>query len=133
MSRSARVSYSLFVALALAGVTGCRPELASEVKIDGESFQPTACRSGQANGFAGVDLIDDSDRTLRIAQSPTNQPQAILIAGQQIVDLGPCGTMALQRQNSTVNDITNVMGNATLKCEAEGHTVEGAVSFKNCH
>lgn len=117
----------------LVGLGGCRAELSSEVKIDGESFQPTSCRSGQANGFAGVDLIDNAGRTLRIVQSPTNQPQAILIAGQQVVDVGPCGTMALQRQNSTVNDITNVMGDATLKCEADGHTVEGAVSFKNCH
>jgi hypothetical protein len=117
----------------LAGVTGCVSEISAELSIDGEAFEPTSCRSGQANGFAGVDLTDNSGRTLRLAQSPTNQPQAILLAGEQVVDVGLCGTLSVQRQSSTVNDITNVMGEAKLECETTGHTVAGTVSFKNCH
>jgi hypothetical protein len=118
--------------LLIACTLGCKAELTSDLKIDGQTFAPTSCRSGQVNGFAGVDLIDGS-RTLRIVQSPTNQPQAIVLDGQQAADLGPCGSLALERQNSTVNDVTNVMGSATLKCEGNGRTIEGTITFKNCH
>jgi hypothetical protein len=121
------------VAALLACTLGCNAELTADLKIDGQPFAPASCRSGQVNGFAGVDLISDGGRTLRIVQTTTNQPQAILLEGQQAADLGLCGSMSLTRQNSTINDITNVEGNATLKCEAAGHTVEGTVSFKNCH
>jgi hypothetical protein len=120
-------------ALVIACAIGCSAELTAELKIDGQAFTPTSCRSGQANGFAGVDLIDDSGRTLRIVQTPTTQPQAIVLDGQLVADLGQCGAMSLERQNSSVNEITNVMGSATLKCEAAGHAVEGTVTFKNCH
>jgi hypothetical protein len=41
--------------------------------------------------------------------------------------------MAVQRQNSSVNEVTNVMGEAVLDCAAAGHSVAGSVSFKNCH
>lgn len=120
-------------ALVIACALGCSAELTAELKIDGQAFTPTSCRSGQANGFAGVDLIDDSGRTLRIVQTPTTQPQAIVLDGQLVADLGTCGAMSLERQNSSVNEITNVMGSATLECEAAGHAVEGTVTFKNCH
>jgi hypothetical protein len=121
------------LAALLACTIGCKAELSANLKVDGNTFGPSSCRSGEPNGFAGVDLIDDGGATLRVVQTPTMQPHAILIIGQEIVDLGPCGTMSLERQNSMVNDITNVMGNATLKCEANGHAVVGTVSFKNCH
>lgn|GEM_PF-1546334 len=117
----------------LVGVAGCTNEITAELLVDGEVFEPTSCRSGQANGFAGVDLIDNSRRTLRLVQSPTNQPQAILLAGEQVVDVGLCGTLSVQRQDSTINDVTNVMGEARLACETTEHSVAGSVSFKNCH
>lgn len=115
------------------GTIGCQAELTGDLKIDGQTFAPDSCRSGQVNGFAGVDLTDGDGPTLRIVQSPTNEPQVIVLDGQLAADFGQCGTMSIERQNSTVNDITNVMGNATLKCEAAGRSVEGTISFKNCH
>ena len=123
----------LVVPALLLALSGCQPEFGGSVSVDGKPFEPSECRSGQANGFAGVDLIDEGGRTLRIVQSPTNQPQAILILGSQTLDLGTCGSLTLARQNSTVNDITNVEGSATLSCKANDHSVEGTVSFKNCH
>lgn len=129
-SRSSRLILALAVLLPC---VACKPEISADLKIDGEPFQPTACRSGQIKNFSGVDLIDNAGRTLRLAQSLTNQPQAILIAGDQVIDLGPCGTMTVNRQNSTVNDVTNVEGQAILECEGSEHSVIGAVSFKNCH
>lgn len=128
-----RTAPLLAVSALVVALIGCTAELGGDVKVDGEAFTPTECNSGQLNGFAGVDLIDNGGRTLRIVQSPTNQPQAILMAGNQVADLGPCGTMTLNRQNSTVNDVVNVMGDATLDCEVEGHSVKGSVTFKNCH
>ena len=124
---------SLVTIVALACLSGCKNEISANLTIDGETFQPTSCRSGQLNNFAGVDLVDNGGRTLRLANSPSMKPTAILIAGTQVVELGPCGTMSVQRQNSSVNEVTNVEGNATLECEAEGHSIKGTVSFKNCH
>lgn len=108
-------------------------ELEADLKVDGEAFEPTSCESGQRYSFSGVDLIDHSGRKVRLVQSPNMSPSAILIAGNQVVELGECGSLTVERQNSMVNDITNVAGNATLKCEAAGHVVEGTVRFKNCH
>ena len=132
MSSSKRRCPLLLIA-ALACLGGCKSEITSDLTVDGESFQPTSCRSGQHNNFAGVDLIDNGGRILRLANSPSMKPTAILIAGSQVVEVGPCGSMSVQRQNSSVNDITNVEGNASLECESEGHSVEGTVAFRNCH
>lgn len=130
--RRHQIALSATLIAALAGTLGCKNEISAELQVDGQPFHPSSCRSGQVNGFAGVDLIDDG-RTLRIVQTPTTEPQAILLGGEQVVDFGLCGSMSLERQGSTVNDIANVMGAATLKCEAAGHSIEGTVSFKNCH
>lgn len=133
MTRHKRAGLRFLVGLLLSTTTGCTAELTSALKVDGESFVPTSCRSGQLNSFSGVDLVDDQGRTLRLVQSPTNQPNAIVLAGQGAVELGNCGSMSVTRQNSTVNDIANVMGEATLECEVDGHSVSGTISFKNCH
>jgi hypothetical protein len=130
---SRRLVTSLGLAALLLSASACINEITADLKVDGEVFEPTSCRSGQRNNFAGVDLIDGGGRILRLAQSPANQPQAILIAGAQVVEVGACGSMSIERQSSTVNDITNVMGEAVLDCAAAGHSVAGSVSFKNCH
>ncbi len=131
--RYPQTALGVLAALLLSTTAACTAELTSDLKVDGESFVPTSCRAGQVNSFSGVDLIDDSGRTLRLVQSTTNLPSAIVLGGQAPVDLGSCGAMTVTRQSSTVNDITNVMGDATLKCEADGHSVVGTISFKNCH
>ncbi len=81
----------------------------------------------------GVDLIDDAGTTVRLVQPPTNHPLAILFRGGEVTELGPCGTMTIGRQNSTINNIANVEGTATLSCEMSGHRIAGDVTFKNCH
>lgn len=131
MSRHQRSGLSLLAALLLC-TAACTAEITAALNVDDGSFVPTSCRAGQLNGFAGVDLIDAGGRTLRLVQTPTNEPNAILL-GDQTVDFGVCGSLSVERQTSTVNDITNVMGEAKLDCEAEGHKVSGTVTFKNCH
>lgn len=132
MTRLQGSGLSLLAVLMLCTTTACTAEITASLKVDGESFVPTECRAGQLNNFSGVDLLDDKGRTLRLAQSTTNEPSAILLF-EKGIDLGPCGTMSVTRQTSSVNDITNVMGEAKLECEANGHSVSGTVTFKNCH
>jgi hypothetical protein len=66
---------------------------------------------------------------------PTGEANAVLIEAGKATgpEVGACGGFIVKRQNSTINDITNVEGEATLKCQGQGHAIEGAVSFKNCH
>ncbi|KIG17323.1 hypothetical protein DB30_03380 [Enhygromyxa salina] len=131
-SRSAQAQGLGLLAALLLCTTACTNEITATLKIDDKSFVPTSCRAGQLNGFAGVDLIDDAGQTLRLVQSPTNEPNAILL-GDKAVEFGACGSFSVERQTSSVNDITNVMGEAKLECEAEGRKVSGTVTFKNCH
>ena len=130
MRRALLLSVLAFTSL---GLSACKAELSSTLQIDGEAFTPTSCRSGQLNNFMGVDLIDDSGKTLRLVQSPANKPAAILMEGGATTELGECGQFTVQRQNSSVNDVHNVEGSGTLECKAEGHEITGNFTFKNCH
>lgn len=113
--------------------TACSAELSADLKADGSAFTPTSCRSGQVNGFSGADLIDDKGQKLRLVQTPTGKPLVLLFEGEEPIEFGECGTMSLEQQNSTINNVANVMGKATLDCKLEDHSVSGTVSFKNCH
>ncbi len=121
-----------FAALMLCA-TACNAELSADLKVDGNAFTPTSCRSGQVNGFSGVDLIDDKGQKLRLVQTPANKPLVLFFEAETPLEFGQCGTMSLDRQNSTINNITNVMGNATLDCKLEKQSVSGTITFKNCH
>jgi hypothetical protein len=57
------------------------------------------------------------------------------VDGEKLVgkDLGACGSLEIEDQNSTVNDVKNVEGKATLDCAADGVAVKGSVTFENCH
>lgn len=123
----------LAIAVLVFGPTACFSEINAALTIDGQAFVPTTCSSGEHDDFIGVDLMDDSDRVLRLAQSPTNQTIAIWLADTETIEIGPCGTMSIQRQGSRVDDITNIEGSATLECKANEHAIAGTVSFKNCH
>jgi len=122
-----------FVAAWLLCMPGCKNEITASMQLDGAAFVPTSCRSGELNNFMGVDLTDDGGRVVRLVLSPSNQPLAIVIADGKTTELGQCGALTVVRQNSTINDITNVEGNARLECEGAGRKLSGEVDFKNCH
>jgi hypothetical protein len=124
--------FLLLSATFLVCLSACRAKLASTLQVDGKAFTPTECRSGQFNNFQGVDLINGSV-TLRLVQSPANKPSAILIEGDTVTELGECGKMTSQQQNSEVNGIVNVQGSATLECKHEQRSLTGTISFQNCH
>jgi hypothetical protein len=127
---------ALFLVIAIAVVaTACKSELAGDVTIDGKKFVASDCRSGEAFGFAGVAFMNDEGTRLRLVQTPTNEASVVLIpAGKSTgIEIGKCGQFVLRKQNSTINNITNVMGEAKLSCSAHGHTIKGTIEFKNCH
>jgi hypothetical protein len=123
----------LLSAMLLVCLSACRAKLSSTLQVDGKAFTPTSCRSGQPKQFMGIDLIDDAGLTLRLVQSPANKPSAILIDGANVTELGECGGMRIQQQNSSANGIMNVEGSAKLECKNEEHSVSGTISFEYCH
>jgi len=129
------MSRGLIILFALVAWAGCTNKLSGELVIDGETFELDGCRSGQVYGFSGVELRGTSGARLRLVQTPTGQGRAILMAAGAAdgVDLGECGPFSVSQQNSTINDVKNVEGAATLSCTGAGHTVKGTVAFANCH
>jgi hypothetical protein len=107
----------------------------SSLQIDGSTFVPTTCRSGQARGFAGVELADEQQRRLRLAQAVDGTLQVIYFSPGTPVgeNLGSCGTMTFQNGIAVVNGVRNVEGNATLSCGGARNTVLGSIAFEGCH
>lgn len=121
--------------LLLVAAVGCTAKLSGDLDVGGKKFEPESCRSGQALGFSGVELTAKDGRRVRIAQSASGKGQFIVFEKGEVagVELGECGPFQLETQNSTINNIRNVKGNATLECEANGIAVKGAITFENCH
>lgn len=125
----------LYLSLGLCLLASCTAKLSGQITLDGNPFSPTACRSGQANGFHGVDLIGKDNARLRLVQHPSSQAEVYVFAPNSDtgIYLGLCGPMSMKQQNSRINDIHNQEGKATLDCSREGHKVVGSISFENCH
>ena len=121
-----------FVALLL--LAGCSAKIISSLTVGARPFQPASCRSGEPNGFAGVDLMDGSGARLRLVSLPNGQAAALLFApgANQGTELGTCGPISLERQNSRINGVSNMRGTATLSCKGKT-PVAGSVQFENCH
>lgn len=120
---------------ALLALAGCTAKLGGNVTIDGAPFMASACRSGQALGFNGIELSDGGGRRLRmIANADGTAAAALFAAGADRGDmLGACGVLSMHAQHSTINGVHNIAGYATLSCEAVGHKVAGRIDFENCH
>lgn len=113
----------------------CSNKLGGDLKVNGQPFEATSCRSGQVYGFAGVEATGKNGTRIRVIATPTSEAQVVLFGqgAQTGTDLGVCGTIRVSDQNSTVNDVKNVEGKAQLKCAADGVTIEGSLTFENCH
>lgn len=114
---------------------GCQAKLSSSVTVDGKPFSIESCRSGQVSGFTGVDLVQSDGTKLRLVALPSGKAAAHLFAAGSAtsIEIGECGPLSVDRQNSQINDIYNVKGTATLSCTANGHSVAGNITFENCH
>ena len=91
--------------------------------------------------------MDSAGLKLRLVTMPDGQAEAyvfesVLTIGaretprsgaEKGTKIGACGPFTFGTQNSTINNIKNVQGDAKLDCTGAGHTVKGTVSFANCH
>lgn len=96
---------------------------------------PVICQSGQTRGFVGVELVDDQQRRLRLAQGVDGGLQAVYLPPGAAVGehLGDCGSITLDATTSAVNGVRNVAGHAELSCQTGSNTVTGHVTFESCH
>ena len=131
------MSRTLILTLAAASLllAGCKNRLSGSMTINGQTFTPTACRSGEALSFYGVELSDAQGSRLRLANMASMQPFVYWFpAGAPApVSFGQCGTLLLTRTNSRINNIYNVEGSATLACQYGAMVATGNVQFGNCH
>jgi len=116
-------------------VSACTAHFAGQVRINGAPFEPTACRSGQAHGFAGIELIDNPGQRIRIAENLDGTPAVVYFPpGTQVgTNLGTCGGVHAVFGTGVINGVHNLEGTATLLCSATTPRVEGTLQFKNCH
>ncbi len=123
-----------FAALSMA-LVACTTHVASSIQVDGRSFSPRTCRSGQALGFSGVELVDQPGQRLRLARLLDGTFQVVYFpAGSETGEtLGACGTMTLEEEGAVINGIRDVEGSATLACGGSKHKVTGALRFQGCH
>jgi hypothetical protein len=125
----------LCIALGALGAA-CSNKLSGSVEVNGESLSIESCHNGVVYGFRGVELVATNGLRLRVAMMPSGEAVAFVIprgaeVGKQIT--GTCGSLQVEDQNSTVNDVKNVEGTAKLDCAADGFTVKGTIKFENCH
>jgi hypothetical protein len=114
---------------------GCSNKLSGDLAVDGNKVGLSSCRNGTVYNFRGVELTLSDGTKLRVAVTPTNEAEVYLIpaGGGKGSELGRCGTIQIEDQNSTINDVRNVEGKVTLDCTGDGATLKGSVSFENCH
>lgn len=114
----------------------CSNKLGGDLQRNGEPFGASSCRSGAVYGYSGVEISGKEGWKLRLIQTPSGAGQVILFGPGAATgtELGACAsTLSVNQQNSTINDVKNVEGKATLDCAADGLTLKGTVTFENCH
>jgi hypothetical protein len=121
--------------VAVALLVGCTNKLGGELSVDGEKLEIDSCRSGSIYGYRGVEMSAKSGIRVRVAGTATGAAHVVVMPKGAAVgkDLGACGSLEIADQNSTVNDVKNVEGKATLDCAADGVAVKGSITFENCH
>jgi len=121
--------------VALASLASCAGHTNSTLRVEGTSFVPAICQSGQRQGFLGVELVDEQQRRLRLSEGVDGGLQAVYLPPGAAVGqhLGDCGTIKLDAPSGAVNGVKNVTGQADLRCESGPYPVTGHVSFEGCH
>lgn len=126
-------------------LTGCSNELKGKIQVTaaGQTWTvtPSECASGQRQNFFGVDAREGSDdaRLVRVILDPKASYTLHLNVpgtdkGINLEGAG-CSTfdIAVERQNSSINDITNVRGHIRVACDLPDLKVDADLTFANCH
>ena len=112
-------------------------EVTGTLELTGDrrlAFVPSDCRSGQAYGFFGVDVVDDAGHAVRVISDPVQGP-VVMVQHQpgntERLALTGCQTLdvRIHRTNTTVNDIRVLDGSAHLECP----DVKANLTFAGCH
>ncbi|MCA9600170.1 MAG: hypothetical protein KC776_43000 [Myxococcales bacterium] len=124
--------------IVLAALLACKSKSTGTVTVDGAPFTIKTCRSGEANipKFDGVDFLDESGRRVRFLLQSTGQIRTFFFApnatqGELVGE--NCGTLSVTRQNSTINNVTNVKGSVSANCTGAGHVIVATATFEGCH
>lgn len=122
-------------ALVLLAVSACTNELGGDLSVNGAPFEAASCRSGAVRGYRGVEVTGKSGARLAIAATQTGAARVahFAVGAERGVEIGDCGTFHIEDQNSTVNDVKNVEGKATLDCTSGELVIKGSLTFSNCH
>src|SRR5262249_51629205 len=112
------------VVLALVALPACSNKLSGEATVDGKAFVPDTRRSGQRWGAAGVEIEAKDGRRLRAAQTVDGGGMIVVFApgADRGTTLGACADLKVEKQNSTINSITNVQGKIALHCQTDRGT-----------
>ena len=116
-------------------MVGCRSKVTGNLEVDGERFPVKLCRSGEAYGYYGIELVSEGDRRLRLFGNSDGTCTAALFNRDAATgdNVRRCGTLTMAAQSSKINNITNVRGTALLSCETGQHRIYGRIEFENCH
>jgi hypothetical protein len=109
------------------------------------TFTPKECKSGQHEGFHGVFLLPEADNGggIKIVNDPVRNTWVIHVEVPgscsptcKVVTLDPtkCATydVAVERTNTTVNDIRLLDGRLNLRCSFEDGSASANVKFEGC-
>ena len=131
------------LAVGLIAVASCTAHFKSSIRIDGITFAPDRCRSGQALGFDGVTLYDQNGKRLDLLLGHLNSnpnysriavPTAVLFTSDTPggVALSCRYEMKMDYEASKII-YRNVRGVAELACLSPQHEVTGLLEFEHCH
>jgi hypothetical protein len=131
-ARSVLVVAGFFTA---AGAAGCHATVQGALQMDGKTFPIAECRNGEALGFEGLEIADNTGWSMRLQPQANGSADVAVFSPGQIQgdDLGVCGGLAMSPEASTINDIPNMQGQATFSCSGGDHQVSGQISFQDCH
>ena len=109
----------------------CSNKLEGQATIDGTAFVPDSCHSGQRWNFVGVQIEAKDGRKLRAAQTVSGDGVIFVFpaGSDRGAELDGCAEVSVERQHSTINNVTNVEGQVTLRCPS----ATGSITFENCH
>ncbi|MBK7400069.1 MAG: hypothetical protein IPJ34_28410 [Myxococcales bacterium] len=114
-------------------LAGCTAKLEGSIDLDGKTFRAPSCRSLTPMGYTGVELEAADGARLRVVERADGDAEVFYFAASKNKgkSYGACATMKIQKQNSSVNKVTNVEGRVKLDCpDADA---KGEIKFENCH
>jgi len=134
------------VAITMA-VQSCSPHLEGSISASGGelgtwTMHPDGCESGERGQYRGVVLFEGDTETHGVGfVQPVGGETSLEInlesqpGRARKFTAAHCSQLdgTIERQNSSVNRITNIRGHLKFDCSWNGEHATGDVTFENCH